>query len=132
MSPLGIENNNKLSLEKHVSNTCNKSEQTISSRIQSYKVKIEKEIITKTFVCSSFMCCLLTWHFCSKPSQIKIEKNQYRFLKLITDDYSDYKFLFIKTGNLTMEIKGLGTYALEIFKTLNNWDPILLFHERYM
>ena len=132
MDPLGIENNNKLSLEKHVSNTCNKSEQTISSRIQSYKVKNEKEIITNTFVCSSFMYCLLAWHFCSKPSQIKIEKNQYRSLKLITNGYSDYKFLLIKTGNSTMEIKGLGTYALEIFKTLNNWDPILLFHERYM
>ena len=66
------------------------------------------------------MYCPLAWHFCSKSSQIKIEKNQRRSLKLITNDYSDYKLLLIKTGNSTMEIKGLRTNALEIFKTVNN------------
>ena len=59
----------------------------------------------------------LAWHFCSKSSQIKKEKNQHRSLKLITNDYnSDYKFLPNETGNLTMEIKRLRTLALEILK----------------
>ena len=76
--------------------------------------------------------CPLVWRFCSKSSQIKIEKSQYRSLKLIANDYSNYKFLLIKTGNLTIEFKELGTYAFEIFKTLNNGDPILSFHELYL
>ena len=58
------------------------------SWIQRYISKKEKEIITNTFVYS---------HFCSKSSQNKIEKIQYRSLKLIAnDDNSDYKFLLTK------------------------------------
>ena len=36
---------------------------------------------------------------------------------------SDYKFLLNETGDSTMEIKRLGTLALEICKTLNNLNP---------
>ena len=64
------------------------------------------------------MYCPLAWHFCSKLSQNKIEKFQYRSLKLITNDQnSDYKFLLNKTGISTIEIKRLRTLAFEIFKT---------------
>ena len=67
------------------------------------------------------MYCSLAWHFCSKLSRNKIEKKQFRFLILITNDYnSDYKFLLNEAENSTMEIKTLRTLALEIFKTLNN------------
>ena len=52
--------------------------------------------------------------------KLRYKKNQYRSLKSIANGYSNYKFLLIKTGNLTMECKGLGTYALQIFKTLSN------------
>ena len=56
--------------------------------------KKEKETIINSFVYSNFMYCPLTWHFCSKPSQNKIEKIQYRSLKMLTNDYnSDYKDL---------------------------------------
>ena len=67
------------------------------------------------------MYCSLAWHFCSKLSQNKIEKKQFKFLILIINDYnSDYKFLLNEAENSTMEIKTLRTLALEIFKTLNN------------
>ena len=70
------------------------------------------------------MYCSLAWHSCSKSSQNKIEGIQYRSLKLTANNYhSDYKFLLNETRNSTMEIKGLYTPALEIFKTLNNLNP---------
>ena len=125
---LGIEIDNKLNFENHVSNICKKASRQLNpvSRIQRYMGKKAKEIIINTFVYSHYMYCLLAWHFCSKSSQ---NKNQYRSLKLITDNfYSDYKFLLNETENLTIEIKKLRIIALEIFKTLNNLDP----HERYI
>ena len=73
------------------------------------------------------MYCPLAWHFCSKLSQNKIEKFQYRSLKLITNDQnSDYKFLLNKTGISTIEIKRLRNLAFEIFKTLNNLNPYFM------
>ena len=59
------------------------------------------------------MYCPLTWHFCSKLSQNKIEKIQYRSLKMLTNDYnSDYQDLLEITKTSTMEIKRLRTLAL--------------------
>ena len=66
----------------------------------------------------------LAWHFCSKSSQNKIEKIQYRSLRLITNNYnSDYKFVLNETRNPIMKIKRLRTLALEIFKALNSLKP---------
>ena len=70
------------------------------------------------------MYCPLTWHFYSQNSQNKIEKIQYRSLKMLTNDYnSDYKDLLDVTEKSTMEIRRLRTLALEIFKTVNNLNP---------
>ena len=70
------------------------------------------------------MYCPLAWHFCSKASQNKIEKIQYRSLKILSNDYySDYEFLLEKTENPTMEIRRLRSLALEVFKTLNDLNP---------
>ena len=60
------------------------------------------------------MYCPLQLHFCSKSSQNKIEKIQYRSLKLITNNYNkDYKFLLNETRNSTMKIKRMRTLTLE-------------------
>ena len=60
------------------------------------------------------MYCALQLHFCSKSSQNKIEKIQYRSLKLITNNYNkDYKFLLNETRNSTMKIKKMRTLTLE-------------------
>ena len=123
---LGKEIDNKLNFEKHVSTICGNANRQLNaiSRIQRYIGEKEQEIIVNTFVYSHFMHCPLVWHFCSKSSKNKIEKIQYRSLKLITNNYcSDYKSLLNKTGNSTIEIKRLHTLALEIFKTLNNLNP---------
>ena len=73
------------------------------------------------------MYCPLAWHFCSKFSQNKIERIQHRSLKLLTNDYdSEYKVLLDLTKKPTMEIKRLRTLAIEIFKTLNNLNPIFM------
>ena len=78
------------------------------SWIQRYISKKEKEIITNTFVYS---------HFCSKSSQNKIEKIQYRSLKLIAnDDNSDYKFLLTKQENRQWKLKHCVPLLLRFLK----------------
>ena len=123
---LGIEIDNKLNFDKQVSNICRKANNQLNAigRIQNCLGKKEKEAVINAFVYSNFMYCTLTWHFCSKNSQNKIEKIQCRSLKMLTNDYnSDYKDLLDVTKNSTMEIRRLRTLALEIFKTVNNLNP---------
>ena len=123
---LGIEIDNKLNFDKQVSNICRKANNQLNAigRIQNYLGEKGKKTILNTFVYSNFMYCPLTWHFCSKSSQNKIEKIQYRSLKMLTNDYnSDYKDLLENTKTSTMEIKRLRIVALEVFKTVNNLNP---------
>ena len=123
---LGIESDNKLNFEKKVANICQKANNELNAigRIQNFLGKKEKDTIINSFLYSNFMYCPLTWHFCSKSSQNKIEKIKYRSLKMLTNDYnSDYKDLPEITKTSTMEIKRLRTLALEVFKTVNNLNP---------
>lgn len=123
---LGIEIDNKLSFEKHISNLCKKASNQLNAigRIQKYMGFKEKEVLLNSFVYSNFNYCPLVWHFCSSKSLKKIEKIQERALRLLHNDFaSDYTELLKISGKATMEVKRLRNLALEIFKTLNNLNP---------
>ena len=76
---LGIEIDNKLNFEKHVSTICKKASRQSNaiSRIQRCIGNKKEKNIINTLVYYHVMYCPLTWHFCSKSSQNKIEKVQY-------------------------------------------------------
>ena len=123
---LGIEIDNKLSFDKHISTLCKKASNQLNAigRIQNYMGFKEKEVLINSFVYSNFNYCPLVWHFCSSKSLNKIEKIQERALRLLHNDFvNDYSRLLEKSGKSTMTIKRLRCLALEIFKTLNDQNP---------
>ena len=120
---LGIEIDNKLNFEKHISTLCNKASNQLNAicRLQPYMGQKEKETIINTFVYSNFNYGSLIWHFCNKKSQNKIEKIQERCLKVLLNDYtSNYEELLENSKSVPMKIKRLRNIIIEIFKTLNN------------
>ena len=126
MKLLGVEIDNKLSFEKHISTLVKKASNQLNviSRIQKFMGFKEKEILLNSFVNSNLNCRPLVWHFCSAKSVKKIEKIQERALRILYNDLSsDYESILTKSGKSTMEIKYLTTLALEVFKTLNNMNP---------
>ena len=107
---LGIEIDNKLSFEQHISTLCNKANYQFNAirRIKKFMGFKEKEVLFNSFVYSNFNYCPLIWHFCSSSSLHKIEKIQERVLRLLHNDFaSDYAELLKKSGTATMEIKRL-------------------------
>ena len=80
---LGVEIDNKLSFEKHISTLVKKASNQLNatSRIQKFMGFKEKEILLNSFVYSIFNNCPLAWHFCSAKSVKKIEKIQERALR---------------------------------------------------
>ena len=74
---LGVEINNKLSLEKHISTLVKKASNQLNaiSTIHKFMSFKEKEILLNSFVYSNFNYCPLVWHFCSAKSVKIIKKN---------------------------------------------------------
>ena len=123
---LGVEIDDKLKFDKHISSLCKKSNNQLNalSRIQTFLGQKEKETMINTFIYSNFNYAPLVWHFSSRNSEKKIEKIQERCLRLVLNDYtSNYENLLIKSGKPSMELRRLRILVLEIFKTLNSLNP---------
>ena len=82
---LGIEIDNKLNFEKHISNICRKASNQLNAicRLERSMGHKEKEAITNTFVHSDFNYGCLIWHLISKKSQSKVEKIYEKSLKFL-------------------------------------------------
>ena len=85
---LGIEIDNKLSFEQHVSTLCNKASNQVNAigRIEKLMGFKEKEVLLNSIVYSKFNYCPLVWHFCSSKSLCKIEKIEEQPLRLLHSD----------------------------------------------
>ena len=93
---LGIEIDNKLNFEKHISNICKKASNQLNAicRLETFMGHKEKEAIINTFVHSNFNYGCLIWHFSSKKSQV--EKIHERSLKFLLNDYLSSYENFLK------------------------------------
>ena len=81
-------------------------------------------VIFKSFIRSNFNYCPLIWHFCSQTNTEKMEKIQYRALKIVFNDYiSSYESLLDKVKLTTLHLSRLRTIATETFKCLHGLTP---------
>ena len=93
---LGVTIDYMLNFDLHISDICKKAAKQINvlSRLSQYLTTETKLLIYKSFVRSNFGYCPVVWHFCSKTSTDKMEKLQYRALRLVYSDFdSSYESL---------------------------------------
>ena len=73
---------------------------------------------------SNINYCPVIWHFCSKVNTEKLEKSQYRGLKIVYNCYgSCYKELLTRANLPTLHLGRLRTIALETYTCINNPAP---------
>ena len=123
---LGIEIENQLKFDNHVSTLCRKAGSQLNAigRLRKYIGFPEKKALIEAFVFSNFNYCPLVWHFTSMTSTNKIESIQKIALRLLYNNYtSTYDSLLAKANKPSMELKRYRTLALEIFKRLNVLNP---------
>ena len=104
---LGVTIDYLLNFDLHVSNICKMAARQINVLLRLSKfLRIETKIlIYKSFIRSSFNFCPLVWHFCSKTSSAKMEKLQYRALRLVFNDFdSSYETLLERVNMPTLHI----------------------------
>ena len=72
-----------------------------------------------------FNYCPLVWHFWSKTSSAKMEKLQYRAMRLVFNDFdSSYKFLLEKVNMPTLHVSRIRLMAIETFKIVHKMSPV--------
>ena len=67
------------------------------------------------------------WHFCPETSSAKMEKFQYRALRLVFNDFdSSYETLLERVNMPTLHISRIRLIAIETFKILRKMSTVYL------
>ena len=121
---LGINIDNKISFDEHVSSLCKKASNQLNtiSRLQRYLSFKEKEVLINSFVSTNLNYCSLIWRFRWDNSVRKIEQIQAKALRILYSDLdSDYKTLLEKSAKCTVKaIERHRTLGSGVFKTVTN------------
>ena len=96
----------------------------VPQRISKFLSEETRLLVFKSFIRSNFSYCPIVWHFCSKVNTEKLEKLQYRGLKIVFNSYETSYEELLTTANLpTLHLGRLRTIARETFKCINNTVP---------
>ena len=117
---LGVEVDFRLNFESHINNLCTKAGGQLNSlfRFKKFLSSDSKKLCVNSFILSNFSYCSLVWHFCKGISNNKIENVQKRSYRLLNENSE--KLINVESS---MEIRRLRSLAIEIYKTLNNFNP---------
>lgn len=123
---LGVDIDYQLNFDAQVSAICQKAAKQLNvlQRLSKFLSVPTRLIIFKSFIRSNFNYCPIVWHFCSKANTDKLEKLQYRALRIVFNDFtSSYESLLNKVKLPTLHLNRLKTIAIETFKCLHNISP---------
>ena len=126
MNVLGINIDDKLNFNSHVSNMCNKAGRQLNvlQRLKGSLDYASRLSIYKSFIMSNFNYCPVVWMFTSKSSLSKLEDIQRRALRFVLDDYtSNYHELLNKANVPGVKIMALRYLAIEVYKCVNGLNP---------
>ena len=115
---LGIEIEDKLKFESHISKICGSAAGQINSlyRFNKYLIPQARNLAANSFILSNFTYCPLVWHFCPNSSNKKIESINRRAIKFSSGN--NYPIVLC-----TNEIRRLRKLAVEVHKTVNGLNP---------
>ena len=129
MKVLGIDIDDRLTFDGHISNMCIKAGRQLNvlQRLRGSLDQDSRMAIYKSFIMSNFNYCPLIWMFTSKTSLSKLENIQKRALRFVLDDYqSDYNDLLQNANVPGIKIMLLRYLAIEVFKCINEINPAYL------
>ena len=136
---LGVNLDNKLNFNKHISNIYKKASQKFHAlaRISNYMSQDKLHILLKAFIESQFNYCPLIWMFHGNITlNNRINRLHERALRLVYKNINlSFEELLRKDNSFTMHHRHLQKLAIEIYKVRNNLSPMLMkdiFPERNM
>ena len=126
---LGVTIDKMLKFNTQLSDICKKAGAKVTAltrlaRIMQFQ---KKRITMNAFIESQFCYCPLTWMFCSRPVNDKINRIHTRALRLVYLDYtSSFDDLLIKNNSVTIHHHNIQRVAIEMFKALKGVGPEIM------
>ena len=119
---LGITIDNELKFGDHITKICRKANSKLSvlSRLARYLSMEQKKLLCMLFIEAQFKYCPLTWMFCSRSCNNRINKLHERALRLVYDDYeSSFNVLLNKNKSFSIHHQNIQKLMIEVYKSLN-------------
>ena len=126
---LGVSLDNNLNFKIHISNICRMASRQITAfkRVAKHLNVSNRELTYKSFIASNFSYSPTTWIFCGKQNANKLNKLQERALRIVYQDFSSsYESLLEKGHFLSLSMLRLRFLAIEVYKCINNLNPLYL------
>ena len=129
MKVLGIDIDDRLTFDGHISNMCIKAGRQLNV-LQRLKGSLDQDsrmAIYKSFIMSNFNYCPLIWMFASKTSLSKLENIQKRALRFVLDDYqSGYTDLLQNANVLELKLCSCDISQLKFSSVLSKSTLLIL------
>ena len=118
---LGVTIDNELNFDKYVAEICAKANRKLSVllRLSKFLFLDKRRTLFKSFIEAQFKHCPLSWMFCSRSSNKKINRLHERTLRLVYDDYSSsFEMLLDRDSSFTIHYQNIQSMLIEIYKSL--------------
>ena len=125
---LGVNINNNLNFNKHISTVCSKTANKHAALTRLSKIVNEKQRrrIFKAFLDSQFNYCPLIWMFHSRTLNSKINKLQEKALRIVfNDNTSSFDQLLEKDNSVRIHTRKLQYLVIEMYKIKHKISPKL-------
>ena len=87
-------------------------------RKRKYLTTDKAKLLCNAFLNSQFNYALIIWMFCHNQDYLKIEKNQYKDLKIVCNSNDSYEELLFHNNEVSIHQKQLRLLVTAIFKSL--------------
>ena len=92
-------------------------------KIRKYLTVEKIKLLYNTFINSQFNYASVTWMFCLKKDYLKIEKNQYKALKIIYNSGESHEEFLTRSNEVSVHQKHLRALATESYNSLADINP---------
>ena len=127
---LGIIIDNKLTFNEHLKMICKKTSQKLNALSQDNAILFifqKKKLLLNSFIKSKFNYCPLTWMFCSRVQNSKINSIHERSLRITYKDYKNsYSDILYLHGEKSIHQYNIQYLMIEVYKFLNGLSPPLM------
>ena len=123
---LGLTVDNRLTFKDHINISVRRATFKLHAlrRIRKYLTAVKAKLLYNAIINSQlFNYASIIWMFCHKQDYLKIEKIQYKALKIVYNSNESYEELFLRNSEVSIHQKQLRILATEVFKSLADINP---------